>query len=250
MARIETTIRLRAGLSRVNIDMTIWRDREGNAIVALEPKNMSSQEFLVREGEVLNAKIAENFSLKKTYTYERDQDGYFVPQEGSPTVARGVPLTSFELDEVGSKLASGQEVSQWPNKSQAPVSDLITLDVGSDIVGIRMRLWKGPDKQGFVALEPDGDKARITMIANREPMRQRIATAHGLESVVVYEGQENGLYTPSNPDHALQHGASVNEEELERMGDFVEHQGWQQAMNMAENRMPPPAPDVEWPSGQ
>ena len=82
MARIETTIRLRAGLSRVNIDMTIWRDREGNAIVALEPKNMSSQEFLVREGEVLNAKIAENFSLKKTYTYERDQDGYFVPQEG------------------------------------------------------------------------------------------------------------------------------------------------------------------------
>lgn len=129
-----------------------------------------------------------------------------------------------------------------------PRNELITLADGEEIVVIKMRLWKGADGQGFVALEPDGDKARMTMIGCREPMRQRIAAAHGLYNVVVYESQGNGLYTPTRPNNVLQHGASINEKELERLGEFVERLGWQQTLDMAENRLPPPAPDMEWPS--
>ena len=112
MAQFETEINVRVGLTRVCIDLRIWRDREGNALVGLEARDRKSQEFLTRERSAINEKIAEKYGLKQTYVYEHDEDGYYVPQEGSKKVANGIPLANYELAEIGRQIEQGQHLSQ------------------------------------------------------------------------------------------------------------------------------------------
>jgi len=129
-----------------------------------------------------------------------------------------------------------------------PLKELITVADGEDVLVLNLRVWKGPDRQGIASLEPEGDKARMAMIECRDVFRERIAWAYRLDDVVIYESQGNGLFTPSRPNRVLHHGASINEAELRRLGKHIEDHGWKPTMDLAKNRLPPPVPDMEWPT--
>jgi len=113
MAKTETEIRLRVGFVRVTIGLQIWHAPDGSGIVALDAKDRRSQEFLERERSAINEKIAEKYDLKQTYTYERDpEDGYYVPQEGSKSLAQGIPMPIYLLQAVGRQFQRGLDVTQ------------------------------------------------------------------------------------------------------------------------------------------
>lgn len=102
MAEIQSSLSVRDGAVKISVEFRIWRAKDGNSLIVLDPQDRRSHEFVQREAKRINTILSTKFDLREPAVYERDfEDGSFVPQKGSKSYFNGMPMLGFEADELG-----------------------------------------------------------------------------------------------------------------------------------------------------
>ncbi len=101
MAEIQSSLKVEDGAVKVSIEFRLFKGGDGKGLIMLDPQDQPSREFLDREGRTVSKILAAKYGVKEPVVYERDGDGYYVPQPGTKGYGDGSPHYPFQLVAIG-----------------------------------------------------------------------------------------------------------------------------------------------------
>ena len=98
----------------IRIGVRIWRDHEGRAIVALDPRNSISRDSIINGRRFLKGYLDQKYGLTDSILYESQGNGTYTPAREDFTLNHGASISNVRLQEAGEAL----EVQAWKHSQQ------------------------------------------------------------------------------------------------------------------------------------
>jgi hypothetical protein len=98
----------------IRIGVRIWRDHEGRAIIALDPRNDISRDSLINGRRFLKGYFDQKYELADSVMYESQDNGTYTPVREDFKLNHGASISNVRMQEAGEAL----EVQAWKHSQK------------------------------------------------------------------------------------------------------------------------------------